>query len=145
MYKILSLVLFITLLLTACSNRFVKIGDNEVQPKDREQARDLARDLTLKLQASQFYPLGDEATPHYRQTFTPGEQAAAWQQIHDRYGDFKFLTYQQTWVSRDGTNMRVYRFRGVFSGDAEPEIRITMDGDKKLAEYKVLDWKDEME
>ncbi|MCD4829575.1 MAG: DUF3887 domain-containing protein [Candidatus Cloacimonetes bacterium] len=142
-YFVLALVAIV--MLAGCAKRYVKLTQSEVKDTEIAHATQIANDLILKMQASQFYPLGDEATARMRHSFTPGEQVIAWKQILDLYGDFQGMEYVHTWASRDGLNMRIYRFRGDFSKGARPEVRVVMDNDGLLAGLWIKDWKEGVE
>jgi len=141
---IVTLVILLALGIAGCSKRFVRLSESEVNKTDMRHAQEVAGALILKMQASQFYPLGEEATHRMRESFTPGEQNSAWRQIHDLYGDYQSMRYVETWASRDGLNHRIYRFRGSFS-DGQPEVRVVMDAQNKLAGLWIKDWKEGVE
>ena len=140
----LAIALVLLVSLAGCSKRFVKLSENEVNQADKAQATEVGNTLLHKLQASQFYPLGEEVSPKMRQTFTPGEQAAAWAAIVQRYGEFQHMVYAQTWGSRDGRDTRIYRFRGTF-GKGQPEVRVVINAQGQLDGLWIKDWKEGVE
>lgn len=122
------------------------ISEGALDQDDLNQAQYLSEQILGKMAAGSFYPLSEEeAIPQLSQIFTEDFQKEAYTQISSQVGDYmSSINFVQAFDVRfGGFEGIVYRFRGKFS-KSEPEVRVTMTRDHKLAGIQVLPWNDQM-
>ncbi|WPP50297.1 hypothetical protein [Catalinimonas niigatensis] len=124
-----------------------KLSEEQVDQDDIKYAENLADQILSKMAEGSYYEFGeDEAIPQLTQVFTEETQKQAYQQIKGIMGDYEqSLDYQEAYsLSQGGMKGIVYRFKGEFS-KAEPEVRVMMTSDNKLAGFRVLPWVDSLQ
>lgn len=139
------LIIFFSLYLAGCVQKFAKLEEKRVPEEYRKKAEVLARLILSSNRDGIFKPFGDFADQNMRDTYTPEVQRQTYESLKILYGDYMDLTYQETWVPELAMTIYVCRFRGRFSSsDEEPEIRIALDNDMKMIGFWVRPWKNEM-
>jgi len=135
---------FLFLLTSSCNKGFDKIPESEVNTAERDAAGLLATRILKAHNESKFDTLSEtETTADFRNAFTPEKQKASHETIKGLWGDFVSLKYAESAKPRDGTMLKIYRFKGTFKGSsAEPEIRVVIDGAGKLAGFWLKSWND---
>ncbi len=137
-------IFIISFIHTSCNAEFHKLPEFEVNKEDKLSSEKIVNKILLSQKEGKYEPLGEEATEAMRTGLSPQEQKKAYEQITGIFGEFQSLEYAETWVPNDGSLYVIYRFRGNFSSKAKPEIRVVIDGNKKLAGFFILHWKDKI-
>ncbi|MBN2407125.1 MAG: hypothetical protein JXJ19_05460 [Elusimicrobia bacterium] len=140
-YIFLFLMFAVLPVLAGCNTMYTRLADAKVDAAEKAAAEKLAAGLLTSMREGQYKPLGDEATNAMRSALTPEKQKDSYEDIRGMFGDFQSLEYAGTWIPKDGTLLKIYRFRGRFSATtARPEIRVVMDGNGKLAGFWIKPW-----
>lgn len=124
-----------------------KLDEEQVDQAEIEFAENLADQILSKMAEGSYYEFSeDEAIPQLTQMFTEEMQKQQYQQIKGQVGEYEStLNYQEAYsLTQGGMEVTVYRFKGAFS-DAEPEVRVVITPDNKLAGLGVIPWSDEMQ
>lgn len=117
-----------------------RVGESDVDPDARASAESLATRLLSEWRDGRHEPLGDEANERMRESLHPDAQREAYEAVRNEFGDFESVDYVETVAPRNGASLRVYRFRGTFTGATRPEVRVVLDGDGKLSGLWVKPW-----
>ena len=72
------------------------------------------------------------------------KQKETFEIINGKYGDYLGLEFVELVTPTDGTLYEIYRFKGKFSSDVQPEVRAILDGNQKLAGFFVKPWKEKL-
>ncbi|CAN5802016.1 hypothetical protein BH11MYX4_BH11MYX4_15210 [soil metagenome] len=128
--------------LVACSGRYEKVPEGDVDAAQKAAAQRLATTIYEGCRTGVHAPLGaDEAIPEMREALTPAKLAATCASIKGQFGEYQSLDYAETWRPGSG-GLRVFRFRGHFASTQDtPEIRVVMDG-QKLSGFWLKPWSD---
>jgi len=138
--------LLVALIAGCGASDYRKLPESEVDSDLRASAQELATRMLSSWREGRFEPLGEEATLAVRSGLSPEAQEQAYEQIRGMFGDFESMDYVETWVPSDGSSLFVFRFRGKFSGtEARPEIRVVMDGERKLSGFWARQWNDKLQ
>lgn len=135
---LMSLLVFVV---AGCSSQFRKLPESKVDNEMKSVAQRIATNILEANRAGQFEPLGDEASPAMQKALTPKKQEDAYKNIKGMFGDFKSMEYVETWLPKDGTLLTIYRFKGIYTSGAMPEIRVVMDGEGKLSGLWIKPWR----
>ena len=136
----------LTALLAGCGSDFRKLSESEVDPAMKASAQGLATQMLTAWRDGQFRPLGEEATLAMRSGLSPERQEQAYEQFKGMFGDFESLEYVEAQVPTDGSSLFIFRFKGRFSKtETTPEVRVVLDGERKLCGFWVKPWKNSME
>ncbi|MDF9796835.1 hypothetical protein OKW21_002098 [Catalinimonas alkaloidigena] len=123
-----------------------KLGVERVNPADVKAAEDIADQILTKMAEGSYYEFKEgEAIPEIVQLFTKDTQKQAYQQIKAQVGEYlSSLEFQEAYsLSQGGMEATIFRFKGDFS-KSEPEVRVVLDRDDKLAGLRVLPWTDQL-
>jgi hypothetical protein len=124
--------------------RYQRLPETKVDSAARNRAQTFTLELLKRWKAGQFQLLSSESTEIMRSRLAPQAQREAWESVQGEFGDFKSLNYAETWGPQAGGPVRVYRFRGKFSGTAPAEVRVVLDSAGKVAGFWVKPWRDEL-
>lgn len=142
--SIIFLSAFVLFAATACKQGFEKIPDSEVNTEQKNAAHAFATRILKAHEEGKFAALPEsQATADFRKAFDPAKQKSSHESIKGLWGDFVSARYIETAKPKDGTLLRLYRFRGKFKGAAvEPEIRVVYDGQGKISGFWLKSWHD---
>lgn len=133
---------FLVALAAGCRTGFRKLPESEVDPAMKSLAQHIGASMLESWRDGRFEPLGDDATSAMRSGLAPEGQREAYESVKGMFGDFQSMEYVETWAPTDGSLLLVFRFRGRFSRTrARPEIRVVLDGEKRLSGFWIKPWK----
>lgn len=145
MKKVFVINLILVLLLGCSESKFDTVPPEEVDLVQKSLAESLATDILNSMKSGEFKQLGEDATLSVQKGLSPDKQKAVYEQVKGMFGEFNSLEYYETCVPKDGTFLTVYRFRGIFTSSAPPEIRVVINGNNKLSGFWIKPWKDDLE
>ena len=121
---------------------FEKVPEADVDAQQKAAAQRIAVRIYEGCVSGKHEALGeDEAIPEMREALAPAKLPGTCAAIKGQFGDYQSLDYAETWKPKSGA-IKVYRFKGHFSKNAEPpEIRVVMDG-AKLSGFWLKPWAD---
>ena len=125
---------------------FQPIPEAKVNKAYKAKAQKAAIDTLTNWRDGKYEPLSDDYTDAMKEASTPARQKAAYQNIKALFGDFKDLKYVEAVASKNLPSLVVYRFKGTFTGTKDqPEIRVVIDSDGKVAGFFIKPWKNELQ
>jgi 16S rRNA C967 or C1407 C5-methylase (RsmB/RsmF family) len=143
--KSITFILGISLIfcLNSCSQDFNKISDSEVNKENLQIAQDFAINYLTKLKNGEYYQFEDEAIDALKNQLTEENQKAVYQQLKDKFGDFKSLEYSETWDQGKSSSIQIFRFKSDFEDSKKKlEVRVVLDNSKKIAGFWIKPWSD---
>jgi hypothetical protein len=124
---------------------FFPIPDDKIDREEESKARRIAAQLLNKWNEGKFEPLSDDFALTFAQALPPEDQEKAHNQLRAIFGDFRSLAFVEALSSLKLPLLTMYRYRGVFSATgANPEIRLVMDEEGKVAGFWVKHWQDDV-
>jgi hypothetical protein len=117
-----------------------KVADDDVDSDGRSEAERMGNAILTAWKEDRFDALGDDASDTLRAKLDADKQRQAHDAMKDAFGEYESLEYVETWKPKNGASLRIYRFRGTFSGAARPEVRVVLDGQKRLSGFWVKAW-----
>ena len=125
---------------------FQSVPESKVNKEHKSKAQKAAVDTLTKWREGKYEPRSDDYTEAMKEASTPARQKAAYQNIKALFGDFKDLKYVEAVASKNLPSLVVYRFKGTFTGTKDqPEIRVVIDSDGKVAGFFIKPWHDELQ
>ena len=129
--------------LNSCSQDFNKISDSEVNKENLQIAQNFATNYLTKLKNGEYYQFEDEAIDALKNQLTEENQKAVYQQLKNKFGDFKGLEYSETWVQGKSSSIQIFRFKSDFANSKKKlEVRVVLDDSKKIAGFWIKPWSD---
>jgi hypothetical protein len=142
-----SITLLISLIFLFCINSYSqaykKLADSEVDSKKNEIAKKFAFNYMTAQKNNTFYKFNDEAIDILKDQLTEERQKAGYTQLKDNFGDFKSLEYSETWIQKDNSSYKIFRFKGDFEKSTNKlEIRVILNESDKVAGFWIKPWAD---
>ncbi len=134
-------IVFIAYFLCSCSfqNNFKKVPDEKVDKALLQKAELTGIKILENFREKKYEPLsGAEATNEVQKGFTTEKQKEAHATIKKAFGEYVSMEYVEAYS--DG-ELFLFRFRGVYSDNTRPEVRVVINKEGKLAGFFVLAWK----
>jgi len=125
-------------------SKYAKVPDDEVDADARAEAEKLASGILGAWKEERFEGLGEDSAEPLRTKLDADRQREAHGAVKEAFGDYEALEYVETWKPRNGAALRIYRFRGTFSGAARPEVRVVLDAQRRLSGFWVKAWATEV-
>lgn len=117
--------------------------DNE--PEKIKQAEKFAVEFFTSLKNGSFYSFGDNVIPEMKKQLTEQAQKDMYQQLKEKYGDYKTLEYAETWIQSAMPGMKIYRFKAVFDKIPHPmEIRVVIMETGKIGGFWIKPWNQDL-
>ena len=105
----------------------------------------IAKSFFKNLKNENFYDFKNEAIKEFKDKMTPEIQKQTYEQIKQKFGDFKSITYSGTWIKKDNKEFQIIRFIGDFERSEEAlEIRVVINGSNKISGLWITLWKDNL-
>jgi len=144
--KYLKLILFLVIISCSnSSNKYDVVSNENINQEKLEFAKLISHKLLSEQSKGNHYVLTKaEATSKMVKGLNKEKQISSYEYISGKYGSYQDLKFNQLLKPSDGTLYETYRFKGVFSSNANVEVRTTLDGNGKLAGFYVMDWKDSL-
>jgi hypothetical protein len=122
-----------------------KLSEDKVDMGKVKAAEGFADRFFSAARDGKTYVFQNDAITAVVQGLTPQVQKQVYQDIQNKYGDYKSLEYAETWKYNAGEVMTIVRLKGVFSKSADkPEIRIVLDESNKVAGFWYKPWEDDL-
>ncbi|MCA1960432.1 MAG: DUF3887 domain-containing protein [Desulfomonile sp.] len=130
---------------SAALSMFLPIPPRQVDQAAKAKAQQAAERLLTGWREGKFAPLPDEFTVEMAANFPPEDQQAAHNNLKALFGELRSLEFAEAVSSPTLAGHVIYRFRGKFSAtDADPEVRVLMNNEGKIAGFWVRHWMDEV-
>ncbi len=127
------------------SSVYVPVPADRVNQAEKTRVEYLATDLLNTWREGKFKALSNDFSLQMSAGLPPGDQEKAYESLRALFGDFRALRFVETVTSPAMPGYVYYRFRGKFSSTtSDPEIRVLVDGDGKIAGFWVRHWLDEV-
>ena len=134
--------------LLGCSQaqeKFIKLDQSKADQEKVELATKIASDYFDLLKSGETFDFSEKASKEFSDQMTPEAQKQTYEQLKAGFGDFKSLTYVETWVQKDSKDFEVIRLKGTFENSQDPlEIRVVMDNSKKVIGLWIKPWIDNL-
>jgi hypothetical protein len=143
--KSLTFILGISLIfcLNSYSQNFKKLTDSEVDRQKLKIAQDFATKYLTRQMEGRSYEFKDEAIDILKNQLTEQNQKTIYQQIKDKFGDFKSLEYAETWVQGNNNSVQIFRFKSDFTkSNKKLEVRVVLNESVKIAGFWIKPWSD---
>lgn len=128
---------------TAYSQDFKKVPESQVNKESLQIAEGFAKSFMTKAKTGEYYQFQNEAIDALKNQLTKENQKAVYQQLKGKFGDYKSLAYAETWVPGNSSAIQLFRFKSDFSDSKEKlEIRVVLNGEKKIAGLWIKSWDD---
>jgi len=132
-----------------CTNSFgqayIKLDALAADSTKIKIAEKFAFDYMTSQKNDTFYQFKDEAIGILKSQLTEERQKAGYKQLRDNFGDFKSLDYAETWVPKDDSAYKIFRFKSDFDKSANKlEIRVILNEFNKVAGFWIKPWSDEL-
>jgi len=121
-----------------------KLPEDQVNTALRDASREFANDYLERCKAGRFEVLGNQATDELRAALTPELQQRAHADITSLAGEYRSLTYVETYRIEGEPVTTVFRFRGTFSA-GRPEVRVVRDAEGKVSGLWIKPWQDSLD
>jgi hypothetical protein len=129
--------------LTSYSQELKKVPDSQVNKEDLKIAQGFASNYLTKAKNGDYYQFQNEAVDALKNQLTKENQKAIYQQLKGKYGDYMNLSHTGTWIQGNSSAVQIFRFKSDFTGsDEKLEVRIVLNGDKKIAGLWIKPWDD---
>jgi hypothetical protein len=137
---------FWLMLSSGFSQQYQKLEKDEVSPTDIRLATSLAEKLLIGQKTGNIYfPTDKEATQAVVDGLTEEMQASTYATIRDMFGDYESMKFAEAWEITGEPMYLLFRFKGTFSESSkQPEIRVVLDMDRKLAGFFIRPWQDDL-
>ncbi|MBV6646156.1 MAG: DUF3887 domain-containing protein [Cyclobacteriaceae bacterium] len=135
---------FVALLsLSACSQDYQKLSENQTDLRKIEIARDFSDRFYNTLKSGKTYEFSGEATEPMANLLSADKQKEIYQQISNQFGHYKSIQYAETWTSVKQSDTHIIRFKGEFEKTAKRlEIRVVINDEGKIAGFWIKPWLD---
>jgi hypothetical protein len=143
--KSLTFILGISLFfcLNSYSQNFKKLTDSEVDRQKLKIAQDFATKYLTRQKEGRSYEFKDEAIDILKSQLTEQNQKTIYQQLKDKFGDFKSLEYTETWVQGNNNSIQIFRFKSDFTkSNKKLEVRVVLNESVKIAGFWINPWSD---
>ena len=131
---------------TFAQSPFQPVPESKVNLGHKAKARKAAVDTLTNWREGKYEPRSDDYTDAMKEASTPARQKAAYQNIKALFGDFEDLKYVEAVASKNLPSLVVYRFKGTFTGTRDqPEIRVVIDSEGRVAGFFIKPWRDELQ
>lgn len=140
--------LTIIILLLSCSDSSkgtpVKLPQAQVDTKQLDKAVQFANGLFSNWNDGIYNTIpNDVATSKFADNLTPELQRNFFEEtVLPTYGRLQYLVYVETYTLRD---QNIYRFKGIFEKGGEPEVRVVMNKENRVAGLWLKPWVDEIQ
>ena len=129
--------------LNSCSQDFKKVSDSEVNNENLQIAQDFATNYLTKLKNGEYYQFQDEAIETLKNQLTEENQKIVYQQLKDKFGDFKGLEYSEIWIQGNSNSVQIFRFKSDFEkSNKKLEVRVVLNDLNKVAGFWIKPWSD---
>jgi hypothetical protein len=140
---VLSFCILIISSLNLFSQDFKKVPEPEVNKENLQIAEGFVKSYFNKAKTGEYYQFQNEAIDALKNQLTKENQKAIYQQLKSQFGDYKDLAYSETYMTGNSSAIQLFRFKSDFSGTKEKlEIRVVLNGDKKIAGFWIKPWDD---
>jgi hypothetical protein len=140
--------LFIILItaLCSCKPKFEKLSVSQLDSAKISLSSYWANKIMQGQRMKNYYILSEsDAEKAMIDGLTKEIQQSAYQSISELFGDFDSLRFHEAWQQVNGEHFAIYRFKGYFNATKKnPEIRVVLDQQNKLAGFWVKPWKDNL-
>ena len=134
-----------TLFFCACSQAFEHIPDEMADKEQISTAQTITDEYFRVLKEGGTYDFTGKAIEEFIQGFPPEVQKKSHEQVTSQFGNYESLEYAGTWLHTNGEKYTIIRFRGSFSkAGTDPEVRVVLNAENKLAGLWIMPWKDEL-
>lgn len=142
-----TIILFFSICILSCLNSYAqgyeKLKDPDVIPAKIEIAKKFTTNYLTTQRNGSYYQFKDEAVDIIKNSLTAENQKAGYKQLKDNFGDFKSLEYAETWIQKNNSNFKIYRFKGNFDkSNRKLEIRVILNEEDKIAGFWIRPWSD---
>jgi hypothetical protein len=140
------LILFFFLLISCSSSAqdMEQIAIDQVDQPMKVQVTEMAEQILTGWNQGNFKNFDDEnATAQFQHSFTQEVQKQAWSQISAMFGHFKGVELEQVW-QMPAQKIIFFRYRGEFE-KGNPEVRIVLNQEHKLAGLFIKPWQDKLQ
>lgn len=129
---------------TIAQTNYQKLTEEELRSAPLKTVRSLANTMLTAQRQGQPYLLQEsEAIPAVREEFSAEKQLQTYGAIRELFGDYQSLTFVEAYQTLTEPTYRIFRFQGKFERDnAQPEVRLVIDKDEKLAGFSIVPWQD---
>ena len=134
---------FVLFSFSAHSQSFKKLDKANVDEKKVQLAKEFANEYLMKQKTGSYYQFKDEAIDAIKDQLTPENQKIIYQQLKEKFGDYKSLEYAETWVPNGNSGLKIFRFKGDFEkSNRKLEIRVVLNANDKIAGFWIRPWSD---
>jgi hypothetical protein len=131
---------------TVAASDFMPIAPDKLNQVSRDKAQQVATDLLAGWRDGKFRKLTGDFTTEMIAKLPPEDQKKAYDALRSLFGDFRSLKFVEAASSPQIPGYTAYRFKGTFSAvEANPEVRVMLDGEGKVAGFWVRHWMDEIQ
>lgn len=124
---------------------FLPVPPQQIDQTAKTKAMQVAQRLLTGWREGKFQPLPEDFTVEMISGFPPQDQQAAYNNLKALFGEFHSLEFVEAVTSPMLPGHVLFRFRGKFSATAaDPEVRVMMSAEKKVAGFWVRHWMDEV-
>ena len=125
---------------------FKKLNDSEIDKSKITIARDFAQNyMTTTINKGETYQFKDEALEQLKNGLTPEKQKAIAEQFKSQMGNFKSLTYAETWIQGESKSFLILRFKSEFEkNNVVVEIRVVLNDANKIAGFFFKPWSESL-
>jgi len=129
----------------SCQEKFEQLPKNKTDKAKIELASKITNSYFENLKNGNHYDFKNEAIKEFKDKMTPDIQKQTYEQIKQKFGDFKSITYSGTWIKKDNKEFQIIRFKGDFERSEEPlEIRVIINDSNKISGLWIKLWKDNL-
>ena len=132
--------------LNSSSQNLKKIEDSEVDKSRLKFAENFALDYLTKLKEGSYYEFQDEAIAEFKKQMTEQSQKKGYQKLKEKFGDFRNLNYEETYLQDKNSPLQVFRFKSDFENSNQPiEARVVLNEAGKIAGFWIKPWQDDLQ
>ncbi len=129
----------------SCQEKYEQLPENKTDKTKIELASKITKSYFENLKNENHYDFKNEAIKEFKDKMTPDIQKQTYEQIKQKFGDFKSITYSGTWIKKDNDEFQIIRFKGDFERSEESlEIRVVINGSNKISGLWITLWNDNL-
>jgi len=123
-----------------------KLENSDVDKSMLQVAENFALEYLTKLKEGSYYEFQDEAIAEFKRQMTEQRQKKAYQNLKEKFGDFRSINYEQTWLQDTNNPLQIFRFKADFKASNQPlEVRVVLNEAGKIAGLWVKPWRENLQ
>lgn len=134
--------------ITSCNTtkQITKVDSQKVNPEHEVFSSEIAHQILTGMNTGDYITLNENiAADAMVRGFTYEVQQNAAFQISMNFGEYAGPGELVEILYDRKANLFIYRYRGDFESKADPEVRVVLNEDGKLAGFFVLGWRDNLQ